>query len=193
MVTSQWSAYIDESMRQRRDGSGLYVLAAAVIANEDLAKVREIVQSLGRRTRRFHWREEEPADRRKAAAVVGDLDVAHLVVVGVGLDNTRQERGRRQCLSRLLWELDGMGVSQVWLDARRPAQNAKDIEFVNVLRARREVSKTLRVNFARGVEEPLVWLPDIVAGAVGAARGDGDQQYLTPLEPMLTVYTIDLN
>ena len=40
---------------------------------------------------------------------------------------------------------------------------------------------------------PLVWLPDIVAGAVSAARGDGDQQYLTPLEAMLTEYTIYLD
>ena len=64
---------------------------------------------------------------------------------------------------------------------------------LELLRARREVRKTLRMNFARGTDEPLVWLPDIVAGAVSAARGDGDQQYLTPLEAMLTEYTIYLD
>ncbi len=117
---------------------------------------------------------------------MGGLNAVHLVVVGTGLDNARQERGRRQCLSRLLWELSAFEVDDMWLDARRPAQNAKDIELVNVLRVRREITPTLRVSFARSSAEPLVWLPDIVAGAVSVARGDGDEQYLIPLESVLT-------
>ena len=192
-VTVRWSAYVDESMRQRRDGSGLYVLAAVVLADDGITETRETARSLGQGPRRFHWRDAMPADRRKAASVVGGLGAVHLVVVGTGLDNARQERGRRQCMTRLLWELGEAGVDDVWLDARRPVQNAMDIKLVNVLRTRREIARKLRVDFAQASAEPLVWLPDIVAGAVSAARGDRDDQYLTPLEPMLTEYPIWLN
>ena len=124
--------------------------------------------------------------------MVGGLDAVHLVVIGIGLDNVRQERGRRQCMARLLWELGGAGVDQVWLDARKPAQNAKDVRLVDVLRIRGEIPDGLRVDFAYASAEPLVWVPDIVAGAVSAARGDGDVQYLAPLESLLTEYTINL-
>jgi hypothetical protein len=188
-----WVAYVDESMRQRRDGSGLYVLAAAVLPVEDVHEVRQIARSLGRGARRFHWRDAMDADRRKAAATVGELAAVHLVVVGVGLNNRRQERGRRQCMTQLLWELSGAGVGQVWFDTRRPAQNVKDIKLVHGLRSRRWIEKELRVEFVSAAAEPLVWLPDIVAGAVSAARGEGDEQYLRPLESLLTERTIQLD
>lgn len=180
-----WLAYVDESMRQRPDSSGLYVLAAAVFDQADEAALRDALRQLVRGRRRFHWREEEPADQRKAVSVVGTLDALHLVVVGVGLDNPRQERGRRQCLSRLLWELGRDGVGQVWLDARRQQQNRLDIKLVDSLRVRGELPDTLRVGHAFAKQEPLSWLPDIVAGAVSAAHGDGYLEHLEALAPVL--------
>ena len=57
---------------------------------------------------------------------------------------------------------------------------------------KREVSPKLRIGFAYPSAEPPVWLPDIVAGAVSAARGDGDEQYERPLARLLTVHMIEL-
>jgi hypothetical protein len=52
---------------------------------------------------------------------------------------------------------------------------------------------TYRWIFAYSQEEPLAWLPDIVAGAVSAAIGDGDHQYLMPLASvMFDMITIEL-
>ncbi len=39
--------------------------------------------------------------------------------------------------------------------------------------------------------EPMLWLSDIVAGAVGAARR-GEDRYLQPLRPMLTELAADV-
>ena len=39
----------------------------------------------------------------------------------------------------------------------------------------------------------MLWLPDIVAGAVGAAHADGDKRYLVALRPRLTEFLIDLH
>jgi hypothetical protein len=52
---------------------------------------------------------------------------------------------------------------------------------VDVLRVRQELHDEVRVDFTYPADEPLAWLPDIVAGAVGAAYGDGDNQYLVSL------------
>lgn len=191
------SAWIDESIRQRRDGTGMYMLAAAVVDDVDVATVRSEVGTLapGRR-RRAHWHDADDADRRKLVQAVASLPSVHLVVIGMGLDNSRQERGRRKCMQRLLWELSEMGTSQAWIEARTPTLNVKDAAAVAAWRAQRIIPGALRVDFARpyGPQgEPLLWLPDIVAGAVGAARGDGDPQFLTPLEPVLTEFTITLD
>jgi hypothetical protein len=180
-------------MRQRRDGSGLYVLAAAMCDESDADDLRASVSPLARGKRRFHWRDEEPVDRAKAVALVGELDALHVVVVGIGLDNSRQERGRRQCMTRTLWELDRCGVGRVWFDARRPNQNRHDRAMVQALRSRRFIGSDLRVDFAHPDDEPLLWLPDIVAGATSAAFGEGDLRYLTQLDNVLSdLIAIDL-
>lgn len=144
-----------------------------------------VVQSLAHGKRRFHWRYEEPNDRRKAVALIGRLHALHLVVVGIGLENPRQERGRRQCMTRLLWELEQRQVAEVWLDARRPKQNADDHALVDGMRRSHQLNTALHVDHAYAAEEPLTWLPDIVAGAASAAYGDDNWQYLSQLERVL--------
>jgi hypothetical protein len=188
-----WIAYGDESMRHRPHSTGLYVLAAVVFDAADMEGLRAEARQLGQRGRFFHWRDESTARRRKAVAAVASLDALHFVVVGTGLDGRRQERGRRQCLTRMLWELGDCGVDEVRLDARRPEQNDRDIALVDALRARGQIRDGVRLNFVRSATEPLVWLSDIVAGAVSAARGDGDDQYVTMLEKLLTEHTIELD
>lgn len=189
-----WVAYLDESMRQRRDGSGLYVLAAAILATEDTDGVREAVRKLANpRHRRVHWRDAEPDERRDLIAAVAELAALHVVVVGVRLDLRRQERGRRLCLHRMLWELENAGVGNVLLETRTPKLNATDSRAVAAWRAQKALSPQLRIDFVYPSAEPLVWLPDIVAGAVSVARGDGDDQYVGPLASLLTEYTIELD
>jgi hypothetical protein len=179
-------------MRQRHDRTGIYILAAAMFDPGDADDVRAVMRSLVRGGRRFHWRNEEVNDRRKAVRMVGDLQCLYLIVVGTGLDNHRQERGRRQCLERLLWELADAGVTHVWLDARRPAQNRRDLQLVSWMGARRILGGDLRVDFAYAAHEPLTWLPDILAGAVGAALG-GDRDYMTALASVVAeMITIEL-
>lgn len=192
-----WVAYVDESARPRPDGSGVYVMAAAVLDPADVDMTREAVAELHRtHCRPFHWKDEEPSDRRKAVAMVAALNSLHLVTVGVGLGHPSQERARRLCMEQLLWHLDQAGVGQAWLDARNRRQNALDVALVDALRARGTIGQRLRVEFAHPFDgrggELLLWLPDIVAGAVRVARGDGDGQYLAPLESLVTEYRLTL-
>lgn len=79
-----WVGYADESIIDTPGVSGAYILAAAVLPAAELADARLAVASLARAGRRFHWRDEEEPDRRKAVGLIADLPALHLVVVVVG-------------------------------------------------------------------------------------------------------------
>jgi hypothetical protein len=186
-------SYADESMRQRRDRSGLYAIAAPILEAERVDALRSVITILARGKLPFHWREAGARVRRNAIEVVAELDVLQFVVVGTGLDNARQERHRRLCLRRLLWELEQFGVSHLRLDARRPGQDTADRAAIAAWRAQQVIGSELRVDHVSAREEPLIWMADIVAGAVTTARGDGDNRFLKPLEAQLHEVTITLD
>jgi hypothetical protein len=167
-------AWVDESMRAARDGNdGLYLLAAVVADPGVCDAVRDSLRSLvWKAAGRLHWRDETPSRRRKIAELIGGQDLAHVVVVGAPIDHRRQERARAQCLERLLYELEQLGVSQVWLETRHFALNERDLKLVEALRGKRSVSSEIRVEFARPKDEPMLWVPDAVAGAVNAALSE---------------------
>lgn len=189
-----WVAYVDESMRMPAAGAaGRYILAAAVLHADDVEKTREAVRRpLERRGRRFHWRDTLPAARGEAVGVVAGLSAVHLVVVGAPLDPRRQERGRRLCLEQLLHKLEASGVSTVSLEARTPTLNKKDLFAVGAWRAQHVISHGLRIDHVFPSAEPLLWVPDIVAGAVAAAYG-GAGHWRDALAPLLDEFPVQLD
>jgi hypothetical protein len=191
-----WGAYVDESMRQRPNAEGVYVIAAAVLQTDEADDTRDALVKLGHGKRPFHWRLSEPADQDRAVELVAALGTMQVVVVATKLDNKRQERGRRYCLERLLWELDQLGVERVWLDARSPHLNRRDLALVDALRSRGVLRSGLRIDFCQffnGINgEILLWIPDIVAGAVSAAHGDGVHRFVVPLREVLVEVQIEL-
>lgn len=58
-------------------------------------------------------------------------------------------------------------VTQVWMESRGQ-QDARDTKMVAALRSKGMLMP--RVDFARPIDEPMLWVPDAVAGAVAAAR-----------------------
>jgi len=143
------------------------------------------------RARRVHWREERPTRRRRLAAAVASLDVRHIAVVATDADPGKQERARRQCLKRLLWELDhGLDVARLTLESRRE-RDRHDIAAVTGFRRAHLISSVLRIDHALPAQEPLLWFPDIVAGAVSASRA-GAIDYLNLLAAKVTTHDISV-
>jgi hypothetical protein len=106
-----------------------------VLHTDDVESTRETARWLSEKPdRRFHWRDSSPAARSKAVGIVAELSALHLVVIGAPLDRRRQERGRRLCLRRLLFELDAHGVAQVFIEARTRSLNTKDLTAVDAWR-----------------------------------------------------------
>jgi hypothetical protein len=92
------------------------------------------------------------------------------VVIGVGADPARQERVRRKCLEELLFRLEKLGVSHVWLEAYTPSLNKRDSQMVDALRGAGAITKNIHVDLAYPNDEPMLWILDAVAGATGMAR-----------------------
>ncbi|GAA4721504.1 hypothetical protein APR04_001505 [Promicromonospora umidemergens] len=168
-------AWVDESMRGPSDsGTGMYFMAAVVADPGACEETRDSLRALrSGKAKRLHWRHESEARQEKIAALIAELDAWSIVVVGMPLDSKRQERARRQCMERLLFELDQIGVTAVHLESRHAALNKKDKTMAAALYSKTVISAALRVAFALPHEEPMLWVPDAVAGIVNAARSGG--------------------
>jgi len=164
-------AYIDESGRNA--APGLYVLAGVVVLADQEDEVRAVLRSgLRHKRRRFHWREEEHTDQETMAKLVGELRLASLVAVATPVDPKRPERARRLCLTRLLWELEHRNVRNVLLESRGDAQDRDDRRHIGNAQRAQHLEPGLAFIFGNPKVEPLLWLPDLVAGAVNRARAD---------------------
>lgn len=139
----------------------------------------------------LHWYDDRgESRRRKIVEAVAQLGCQHIVVIRSGDRTTRSERRRRMCMKRLLWELEQLGVVRVCLEARERKQNSRDRQLLDQLRAGRELGGQLRMDHIPGPEEPLLWIPDAVAGAVVAARL-GDLQYRAIIDHQIRQILID--
>ena len=182
-----WCAYVDESEPDPRYSPGTYVLAAALIERQDEEAARTALAALRLKGQhKLHWHDEDRSRRKLLTETIADLPALHLIVVKVDV-NASSERRRRLCLTRLLPELDRHGVPKVCLEARESKQNARDMQILAAMRARQEVGSRLRLDHQPGPQNPLLWVPDVVAGAVGSDRA-GEPAYLERLAGLTTFY-----
>lgn len=166
-------AWVDERMDvDPVHDRGSYILASVVSDPNRCGPVRDALRALLQgRQRRLHWRDETAPRRTKIAAAISAMGVTAVVVVGVPMANRRQERARRICMETLLPTLErDYRVSRVLMEARTQNLIRKDREQVANLVGKKLITPALRVGSARPLEEPMLWIPDAVAGAVGAAR-----------------------
>lgn len=185
-----WCAYVDESGSNPSLDPDTYVLAAACLPESSHEPARDLLRALRLTPAgKLHWYNETATRRRKLVEQLCGLEALHLVVVRSGLPGERPERRRRHCLTRLLHELDQAGIAQVSCEARQRKQNQQDRELVNMARSQHAISQRLRIDHMPGPAEPLLWLPDIICGAVVADRC-GHGEYLTSLRHLVETHHI---
>ena len=179
-------AFLDESGHV--GPPGLYVVAAVGVSLHEHDRVRLALRAaLRHRRTRFHWRDEEHADQEVMARCVGELELVAVVAVATPVQPRRRERARRKCLTQLLWELQQRNVNDVLFESRRDHLDRSDQHHIgNEIRAG-VLDRDLRYGFALPSEEPLLWLPDLVAGAVNRAMTEQRSCCLDLLGPHLTV------
>jgi hypothetical protein len=165
------TAYVDESPRVR---AGLYVLAAVIVADAQANQHQEaLLALLHRGQRRLHWRDESSKRRALLVSTVHQQPHTGAVVIATGVTPRRQERARRKCIEQLLAKLADRGIAAVAFERRHAELDARDRAMVAALRRQRTIPPWLRVSWVAAADQPLLWLPDIAAGAASlAAAGD---------------------
>ncbi|MFT4296983.1 MAG: hypothetical protein QM582_16385 [Micropruina sp.] len=186
-------AWVDESTRRRASGTSVYVLAATICGTEQADEARRSVRALRLPELRFlHWHEEDRGRRLQIATVISGLEALHTVVVGAPVEAAGPERARSRCLARLATELAGIGVEHMLIEGRTALQNRRDVATITDLRSHGAVPKPLTVDFAGKSDDPMLWIADIVAGAVGASLTGTDAEPLDALGPSVEVIRIGL-
>ncbi|HRQ00599.1 MAG TPA: hypothetical protein PK781_09075 [Terrimesophilobacter sp.] len=169
------------------------MLAATVLDVEQADDARRVVRELRLPRLRFlHWHEESRDRRLQIASAIAELDSLHTVVVGAPVDATKPEKARALCLVRLATELASIRVEHMLFEGRTALQNRRDVATIAELRSRRAIPHPLSVDFAGKGDDPMLWIADIVAGAVGASLTGIDPEPLDALGSSVEVIRIDL-
>jgi hypothetical protein len=183
-------AYVDESLRLP---ARLYLMAAVLVPDDRAEAHRTALRGLlQKHHRRLHWRDENDRRRAEIATAIAGLRPRGLVVVGEGLDPSHQERARRKCMERLLWELEQRRVAEAVFESRSRDMDRRDREMVARLRGRRVTSARLPVVWESPDVEPLLWLPDVIAGAASLVEA-GVQAYWKDLGADVAIDKFDIH
>jgi hypothetical protein len=172
-------AFVDESIRT--GPSGVYLVAAAVVIPADLDRARRtVVSALLPNQPRFHWRNESELQRRVMLERVANLP-AKVLAYACRPVPRRQDRARALCIDRMLWDFAELGVTKVTFESREEHNDRKDAFTIRNAQRAKRAPATLQYSFARPLEEPLLWLPDALAGAVIADLATQRSSYLSAL------------
>ena len=184
------AAFINESLRWRPEG--LYVVAAAVVA-EDLDDARAAARAvLLRRQHRFHWRVESERQRLRMLGALVDVAERVMAYTCQPIPTSKQDRARAQCLKRLLWDLRDLDVDELVFESRDEHNDRKDRRTIVRAQNAQAAPKLLGYDFRRPQEEPLLWLPDAAAGAVAMQTAEGITRFAGLLGDRLVVTAVDL-
>jgi len=165
-------AFADES--SRTGNGGIYLIALVMVPSHRTVELRGILRSmLPTGQRRFHWRSD---NRRLRGAMLDAIRVAGVhcaVFVKKPMKGTNQRRGRALCLEAALWHVTSIGIAELVIESRGE-QDQDDRRTAVAAQRAGNADPELRYSFARPLEEPLLWLPDAIAGAASACELEPD-------------------
>lgn len=163
--------FVDESFYLVGNEIGRYMFAAVTIDSTSEWAAREgLRRALPGRLRRFHWREDSSETRERAVNAFAGVPCEGLIMLQVDVPQRRQERFRQHAMWNLVAELRDRCWHTMLLEARERKQNVRDQETMASIQKSGMAGELFTYSFARPLDEPLLWLPDILLGAYGAQQ-----------------------
>ncbi|MER5418225.1 hypothetical protein [Streptosporangium roseum] len=183
-MTTGRVGYIDESIHDR---PGMYLIAVVLAEPDTSERVRRELSALIPVSRRVHWHAEDDRTRAGLAKTVSTLPVSAQVYACPFDAPGRKEAARARALRWMVLELDG-GVRHLVLDRRQEAQNAVGRRVLGGLAGR---PPRFTLEHRGSADEPLLWLADIVVGAVAGQVLGRTSAYAEAMGEVLTRVRID--
>lgn len=181
------TAWADESGSRPDLDAGAYLLAAILCEDDDVAELRRAMECLRIGEAKLHWHGSSEARRAEFVAAVSRLPVTGFAVVHVDT-GANDRRHRRKCMEFLLPHLANIPCSRITFESRGQL-DASDLATLQLLRSRRVIEPTLRIEHAVGRVEPALWAADILCGAVVQAR-IGNCSHLRVLGSAMEIHSI---
>ena len=179
------TAFADESFRRCADGRGLFLLTAVVVPDD---RQDEIRQALRRRVapgqQRWHFRTESTASRRRflrTIAELGQLGITASTYCCPTASQRKSERSRARLVWNLVGDLAQRDVHALVLESRQDHNDRKDRREIHWAVSAGVASAKLVYVHGLPVQEPLLWLPDAIAGAAGISIADGSNELVSLL------------
>ena len=152
-------AFVDESIRGSR-----YLMACVLVEARDKPEMRSLVAGLaGTRRSRVHFNAELDERRRELLETFEALNIETFVVVCQRTRGVTEHEARTRCLAYIVAVSQARGIERLTIESRQD-----DRDDVRTIRQVRELEPLMVFEHRRGVEEPLLWIPDGVAWAVGS-------------------------
>jgi len=175
-VESEFVAFIDESSALRPPSRQDYMVCAAIVGVDDLEIIREELRPLLLPGQiKLHWTDERRSRRRKIIETLSSIDSMQAIITHRSDVTKKTERYRRKCLEQIYFELSEMHIYNVTLESRQKAQNQKDVAHIVALQGQGQIP-SVQLSHVRGGDDPLLWIPDAVLGALNSAHS-GEKQY----------------
>ncbi|OBA66268.1 hypothetical protein A5780_14500 [Nocardia sp. 852002-20019_SCH5090214] len=179
------TAWGDESGSQPERDPGTYLLAAALVEADDVEVVRKTMDGLRLPgEKKVHWQQSSDERRELLVRTVAELPSVSVVVVHHEQD-ANDRRHRRKCLEYLLPQLAEMPCSHITFESRKDLDRS-DQDILGKFRARKVIGAGLRIHHSVGRTEPVLWVADVVCGAVVQQRV-GNPHYLDQLGGLIDI------
>lgn len=151
----------------------MYLLGASIASSSVTLDAAEMLRRQAPQNQKLHWRDLGDRGKNQVRTLIPKLGLSHIVIVATPLTPSGQEHARGKCFERLMWELGERSVREVRIESRSPHQDKTDLRRIDGLRSRGIVPTKMRVEWMPGIEDPLLWAPDIVIGALGDEHAAG--------------------
>lgn len=151
-------AFVDESYRNR------YLIACTLVAPRALNPTRSMLRSMllpGQR--RLHFHDENLQRRRELLGRMCSLEL----VVRVYEMRARERTARPALLAAVLADLKELSVGRLVIESRE-SRDHLDRQVIAGMQRQGKASLDLVYEHLRPYEEPVLWVSDAVAWAVGA-------------------------
>lgn len=182
------TAWGDESGSQPERDPHTYLVAAALVEDTDVPDIRKTMEELRLSgEKKLHWHGSSDERRHLLVETVAALPVISVVVVHND-EGASDRRHRRKCLEYLLPQLAHMPCGEITFESRGQL-DASDVDIVQKFRATRVIDSSLRLHHRTGRSEPVLWLADVVCGAVVQHRV-GNPVYLDRLGGLIDIHPI---